>query len=119
MSARRPLLLTLVAAGSVTCLAGAGGVFASFTDRATGGTNSVESGAARHAADLQIGTFNGESCGDFADDTETAVFVFDETLRTFCARAEKIGLAVRRYIDDGALLIRQIDSVVVEMGRGK
>ena len=80
MSTRRSLLLTLVAAGAVASLAGAGGIFAGFTDRATGGANSVESAAARHAADLMIGTFNGESCGDFADDTETGLFTYTKVM---------------------------------------
>jgi hypothetical protein len=75
----RPVLASIVALGGVLTLAGTTGVFATFTDHATTGTNSVTSKALPKAADVQlaIGTPQGDgsviSCGTYSDDLETPV----------------------------------------------
>jgi len=80
MARGRPLLKTIMALGCVVSLAGATGVFAVFTDRATTGTNSFESADRARAADLQLAEAEpagpGESalvCGTFVDDLVTGV----------------------------------------------
>ena len=46
-----------------------------------------------------------------------ALFVFDETVRTLRARAEKLGLPVGRHIESGILKVEQIDSAECSAGQ--
>ena len=48
---------------------------------------------------------------------KAAVFVFDETIRTFRARAEKLGFPMRQMIAQGGLTLRQIDSAELSAGQ--
>jgi circadian clock protein KaiC len=48
---------------------------------------------------------------------KAAVFIFDETVRTFRARAEKLGLSMAELLADGSLTLRQIDSAEVSAGQ--
>src|SRR6478752_3631627 len=48
---------------------------------------------------------------------KAAVFIFDETVRTFRARAEKLGLSMASLLADGTLTVRQIDSAEVSAGQ--
>jgi circadian clock protein KaiC len=48
---------------------------------------------------------------------KAAVFVFDETIRTFRARAEKLGFPIRQLIAQGGLALRQIDSAEFSAGQ--
>ena len=75
---RHSLRLVMVLGALVTLLGGTG-VFATFSDRATGGENSAVSGARQSAADLQIapatlvsGNF---SCGTYTENTTTPQIV--------------------------------------------
>lgn len=81
---RQTLRITIVLGMLVTLLGGTG-IFASFTDQATAGQNSVTTGERPRAADLQIAPFDpaGWPAGTtmclpatsaFADDTTTAQF---------------------------------------------
>lgn len=74
---RHMLRFTLVLGVLVTILGGTG-VFATFSDTASGGPNSVTSGARPSAADIKIATAtaaNGATtCGTFADNTVTSQF---------------------------------------------
>jgi hypothetical protein len=76
---RRPVLMTIMALGMVVTLAGANGVFAVFTDRATTGTNSATSRAEARSADLQIatGTLVPEdgsiTCGTFVENLASGI----------------------------------------------
>ena len=45
------------------------------------------------------------------------VFIFDETVRTFRARAEKLGFPIAALLADGSLTLRQIDSAEVSPGQ--
>lgn len=45
-----------------------------------------------------------------------AMFIFDETIRTLRARSEKLNLPITRYIKDGTLQVRQIDSAEYSAG---
>jgi hypothetical protein len=76
---RRPVLLSVMAAGAVISLVSTTGIFAVFTDRATTGTNSLQTGALAKAVDVQVATFTPSSpgnslsgtCGAFTDDSTT------------------------------------------------
>ncbi len=76
---RRPVLLSVMAAGAVISLVSTTGIFAVFTDRATTGTNSLQTGALARAVDVQVATFTPNSpgsslsgtCGEFTDDSTT------------------------------------------------
>ena len=46
-----------------------------------------------------------------------AIFIFDEAVRTFRARAEKLGFPVRQLVAEGALTLRQIDSAELSPGQ--
>jgi circadian clock protein KaiC len=46
-----------------------------------------------------------------------ALFIFDETLRTFRARSEKLGLDMRKYFDSGLVRPRQIDTAEFSPGQ--
>lgn len=74
---RRPVLITIMALGVVVSLAGASGVFAVFTDRATTGTNSASSRAEARSADIQIaeGVMDQGvmTCGTYEEDLTTGV----------------------------------------------
>lgn len=74
---RRPLLLTLIALGSLVCLIGSTGLFAALTDTARTGTNQVDSGQLAGSADIQLATATTEGsavqCGTFSDDLATAL----------------------------------------------
>jgi circadian clock protein KaiC len=48
---------------------------------------------------------------------KAAVFIFDETVRTFRARAEQLGLPVGTLLAEGSLILRQIDSAEVSAGQ--
>lgn len=48
---------------------------------------------------------------------KAAIFVFDESVRTFRARAEKLGFPIRRVTADGTLTVRQIDSAEFSAGQ--
>jgi circadian clock protein KaiC len=48
---------------------------------------------------------------------KAALFIFDETVRTFRARAEKLGLSMAALLNDGHLTLRQIDSAEVSAGQ--
>ena len=47
----------------------------------------------------------------------SAVFIFDETARTFRARAERVGMPIAALIADGSVVLRQIDSAEVSAGQ--
>jgi hypothetical protein len=68
------MLRLIMVLGALITVVGATGVFAVFTDRATGGENRVASGSRSSAADLQIATASLSSgnviCGQFVDDTD-------------------------------------------------
>jgi circadian clock protein KaiC len=46
-----------------------------------------------------------------------ALFIFDETTRTFCARGEGLAIPVRQYVADGRLTLRQVDSAEFSPGQ--
>lgn len=48
---------------------------------------------------------------------KAAVFVFDETIRTYLVRAEKLGFPVRQLSEQGSLTLRQIDSAEFSAGQ--
>jgi len=48
---------------------------------------------------------------------KAAIFIFDETMRTFRARAERLGVSMRKLLADGSLTVRQIDSAEVSPGQ--
>jgi circadian clock protein KaiC len=48
---------------------------------------------------------------------KAALFIFDETVRMFRVRAEKLGLPVRQFEKDGLLFVRQIDSAEFSAGQ--
>jgi hypothetical protein len=71
---RRRVLLAIAGLGSVVTLLGLAGLIAPFTDRATTGANSIESGARAKEVDLQLAPYApATSCGPFADDLATGV----------------------------------------------
>jgi circadian clock protein KaiC len=48
---------------------------------------------------------------------KAAIFIFDETTRTFRARSQKLGLDLEPGIDAGTVSVRQIDSAEVSPGQ--
>src|SRR5688500_2165340 len=48
---------------------------------------------------------------------KAAVFVFDETVRTFRTRGEKLGFQIRQLSADGNMTLRQIDSAEFSAGQ--
>jgi circadian clock protein KaiC len=48
---------------------------------------------------------------------KAAVFIFDETIRMFRARAEKLAFPMSKLVADGTLTLRQIDSAEVSAGQ--
>jgi hypothetical protein len=74
---RRRVLLTIAGLGSVVALLGLAGLIAPFTDRATTGTNSIESGERAKEVDLQLASADlstaPTSCGPFTDDLATGL----------------------------------------------
>lgn len=74
---RRRSLLTIAGLGSVVTLLGLAGLIAPFTDRATTGANSIESGARAKEVDLQLASFEQnptpQPCGSFSDDLTTGL----------------------------------------------
>jgi circadian clock protein KaiC len=48
---------------------------------------------------------------------KVGLFIFDETLRTFRARSEKLGLQMGKYFDQGLVLPRQIDTAEFSPGQ--
>jgi circadian clock protein KaiC len=46
-----------------------------------------------------------------------ALFIFDETTRTFCARGEGLGIPVRQYVADGQVTLRQVDGAEFTPGQ--
>lgn len=95
---RRPVLLSVMAAGTVISLVSMTGIFAVFSDRATTGTNSLETGALAKAVDIQVAEFTagsiGGTCGTFTDDSTSPLLTVDSVqpsatpLRgpTFCVK---------------------------------
>jgi len=77
--ARRSVLITIMALGSVVTLTAVNGVFAVFTDRATTGTNSASSRSEPRSADIQIaeGIRDPQTgtivCGTFDDDLTSGI----------------------------------------------
>jgi predicted ribosomally synthesized peptide with SipW-like signal peptide len=76
-----------MALGCVLSLAGATGVFAVFTDRATTGDHSVESADVGQMADLQLAiatpSGGGFTCGTFSEDLVTATLTATDVPHTF------------------------------------
>jgi hypothetical protein len=71
---RRRVLLTIAALGSVVTLLGLVGLIAPFTDRATTGPNSIQSGERAREVDLKLATTDPNGvCGAFVDDLTTGV----------------------------------------------
>jgi hypothetical protein len=72
---RRRVLLTIAALGSVVALLGLVGLIAPFTDRATTGTNSIESAERAREIDLQLALSAPATgaCGPFSDDLATGL----------------------------------------------
>ena len=72
----RRLLATTMALGLVITAMNFTGIFAVFTDRATTGTNSLESGELARVAHLQIDDAAAGDCNDavFKDDLTTGLF---------------------------------------------
>lgn len=66
--------MAVMALGAVVTLLGGTGIFAVFSDRATTGTNSVESGALPRAADVQIALYSSGECQTFSEDLTTGLF---------------------------------------------
>lgn len=97
---RRPVLLSVMAAGAVISLVSMTGIFAVFTDRATTGTNSLQTGALARAVDVQIGTFTqttnamAGTCDSFVEDSTSPLLTVESAepsptlLRgpTFCVK---------------------------------
>jgi circadian clock protein KaiC len=46
-----------------------------------------------------------------------ALFIFDETIRAYRARAEKLSAGLVPYLEDGTLTLRQIDSAELSAGQ--
>jgi circadian clock protein KaiC len=46
-----------------------------------------------------------------------AFFIFDETIRTFRARSEKLGLGLSEHVDAGRMSLRQIDAAEFSAGQ--
>lgn len=82
---RRPVLLSVMAAGAVISLVSTTGIFAVFTDRATTGTNSVQTGALAKAVDVQVAPFTPSSpgssftgtCGAFTENLTTPMLTVE------------------------------------------
>jgi hypothetical protein len=71
---RRRVLLAIAGLGSVVTLLGLAGLIAPFTDRATTGANSIESGARAREVDLQLASdLGGGQCSLFSDDLTTGL----------------------------------------------
>ena len=47
---------------------------------------------------------------------KSALFIFDETVRTFRVRADKLGFSLSKLLADGTVTVRQIDSAEVSAG---
>jgi len=75
---RRNTYLSIMVIGAVMTMVGGTGIFAVFTDRATQGPNTADSGPRPSAADIQIAmansTVNGIDCGAFSENITTAEF---------------------------------------------
>ena len=50
-------------------------------------------------------------------DEQVALFIFDETMRTFRARSERLGLSLSEQVDSGRMMLRQIDSAEFSPGQ--
>jgi circadian clock protein KaiC len=48
---------------------------------------------------------------------KATIFIFDETVRTYRARAEKLGFPIAELLADGTLTLRQIDSAEMSPGQ--
>ena len=72
---RRRLLATMMGLGLVVTAMGFTGIYAVFSDRATTGTNSADSGAQGRIADLKIATTVTQDCtdGSYTDDLQTGI----------------------------------------------
>jgi hypothetical protein len=79
MFRRNTYLLSVVVVGAIVTTVGGTGIFAVFTDRATQGPNTVQSGARPRAADIQIATADfvagaAADCGTFQENITTALW---------------------------------------------
>jgi len=82
---RRPLLTSIAALGGVITLASTTGVFATFSDRSTTGTNTFATKDLPRAAALQIATGSATtgsiwsiSCGTYSDDLQTGLITLSD-----------------------------------------
>ena len=89
----RRLLVSLMALGAIVTLVGAGGIFATFTDRATTGSSTVSSGVRASAAHLLISRFNGGACEPPVEDLQTDLFTLNDVQPTGGLAQESICLA--------------------------
>lgn len=74
MFRRNTYLWSVMVVGAVVTAVGGSGIWAVFSDRATQGTNTIESGSQPSVADLQVGEFVGEACTGMSDDLATALW---------------------------------------------
>ena len=74
MVRRNTYLWSVVIIGAIVSTVGGTGIFAVFTDRATQGPNTIESGPRPKAADIQIGSFVGGTCTSLQDHMTTAIW---------------------------------------------
>ena len=78
---RRSLLLTTSVLGLLICLIGGTGLFASLSDSAHTGTNTIESKGLPSSSDLKLATATYStsfSCDTFSDDLATGLFDFSD-----------------------------------------
>jgi hypothetical protein len=74
MFRRNTHLWSVIVVGAIVTSVGGTGIFAVFTDRATQGPNTIESGPRPRAADIQIGDFVSGTCAQLHDDLTTAIW---------------------------------------------
>ena len=80
MPRRNNYLIAIMVMGAIVTAVGGTGIFAVFTDRATQGPNTADSGVRPKAADIQLAmatsdpTTNAISCGTFSENVTTAPF---------------------------------------------
>jgi hypothetical protein len=92
MFRRNTYLWTIVVIGAIVTTVGGTGIFAVFTDRATQGPNTFQSGAQASAADLQIADWSPLGCGEWQEDLTTALWSAtniqpgDTTSRQLCLK---------------------------------
>jgi hypothetical protein len=93
MFRRNTYLWSVMVVGAVVTAVGGTGIWAVFSDRATQGTNTIESGSQPRVADLQVGEFVGEACSGLSDDLATALWSVssmqpgDVVVRNICLKS--------------------------------